>query len=83
MVQVKKTKYDGDTVSLRPVFTKEANAECEERIKSIAYILNIEGENMREMSRDFTLCCYNMTVPFGDLPMELVNINQKPAKYSI
>lgn len=70
-------------MSLRPVFTKEANAECEERIKSIAYILNIEGENMREMSRDFSLCCYNLTVPFGNLPAELKDINALKAKYAV
>jgi len=38
---------------------------------------------MREMSRDFSLCCYNLTVPFGDMPIRLADVNATKPKYSI
>lgn len=75
--------YDGDTVTVRPVYTKEANAECEQRIKSNAYVLNIEGKFMREFGKDFTLCCYNLTHTFDGKDELLKDINAKPPKYKI
>lgn len=73
---------DGDTVSLRPVFTKEANKECEQRIKSVAYILSVEGKMMRQATKDFTLCAYNLTYMGKDSHL-LKDINSKPIKYII
>lgn len=74
---------DGDQVTLRPVYSKEANAECEARIHSNAYILNIEGGFMRGISKDFALCCYNLTRMTKEDSKVLVDINAKPPKYKI
>lgn len=75
--------YDGDQVTLRPVYSKEANAECEARIHSNAYILNIEGGFMRGISKDFALCCYNLTRMSKEDAKILIDINAKPPKYKI
>lgn len=53
--------YDGDQVSIRPVFSIEANRDIEERMKSPAYLLDVNGEAMRSMSKDFILTAYNLT----------------------
>ena len=74
---------DGDTVSVRPVFTKEANAECEHRINSTGYILNIEGGFMRGISKDFTLCLYNLSRTYDNEVGFLKDINEKTPKYTI
>lgn len=74
--------YDGDTVSMKPVFTKEANAECERRLRSNAYVLDVQGKLMRNTEKDFLLCAYNLTAVTGDKSF-LKDINSKPAKYAV
>lgn len=83
MIEMMGADYDGDTVSVRPVFTKEANAECEQRIKSPAYILNIEGGYMRGISKDFNLCLYNLSRIYDNDASFLKDINAEKPKYSI
>lgn len=83
MLEMMGGDYDGDTVSIRPVFSKEANAECEQRIKSTAYILNIEGGYMRGISKDFSLCLYNLTRTYDNETSFLKDINEKPPKYGV
>lgn len=53
--------YDGDTVSVKPVFTREGNEDCEKRIQSNGYVLDVAGELMREMTKDFVLTAYCLT----------------------
>lgn len=74
---------DGDTVSIKPVFTKEANAECEQRIRSNAYVLNVEGKLMREASRDFLLCAYEMSHIQDGKADFLKDINSKTPKFTL
>ena len=38
---------DGDTISMKPIFTVEANQDAENRINSKGYVLNISGQLMR------------------------------------
>lgn len=52
---------DGDTISCKGVWTKEANAEAEKWIHSNGYIINIAGNTMRPLEKDFLLCQYNLT----------------------
>lgn len=73
---------DGDCVSCRPCFSKEANKECEDRINSVAYILSVEGKMLRNATKDFTLCAYNLTHVSKDVT-QLKDIMAKPAKYVI
>ena len=65
-------------MSIRPVFTREANAECEQRIRSNAYVLDVEGKMMRHAEKDFLICAYSMSKG-NDLGI----IDTKPAKYRV
>lgn len=74
---------DGDTVSIKPVFTKEANAECEQRINCPAYVLDVEGKFMRGISKDFSLCLYNLTRTYDNDVSFLTDGNKSKPKYVI
>ena len=53
--------FDGDTVSLRGVFTQEANVEAEEIIASKNYLLNVSGGTAREMKNEAIQGLYSLT----------------------
>lgn len=44
--------YDGDQISIRGLFTQEANEEARRLMKDKSFILNIQGENMRVTSNE-------------------------------
>ncbi len=71
--------YDGDTVSVKPVFSVEGNLDCENHMKSKSYYLDAYGQSMRELSKDFILTSYRLTKHEGQLPDGNIN---KP-KYAI
>lgn len=74
--------YDGDQVSLRPVMTKEGNAEAERWIKSNGYIINIAGKTMRPLEKDFLLCQYNLT-NVGEPARLTKDANKVAVKYAV
>ena len=49
------------TVSVRSVFSREANDNCEAYINSNAYILDVAGNFMRDITKDFIITAYNLT----------------------
>lgn len=53
--------FDGDTVSLRGVFTQEANNEAEEIINSKNYLLNVSGGTARTVKNEAIQAIYSMT----------------------
>ena len=53
--------YDGDTVSIRAVFTQEANAEADRLIRSKTMVLNQSGQNTRKIGNDGALAIYCLT----------------------
>lgn len=53
--------YDGDQVSVKACWTKESNEDAERYINSNAYVLNMQGKCMRDMSKDFLLTQYLLT----------------------
>ena len=59
---------DGDTISMKPIFTVEANQDAENRINSKGYVLNISGQLMRGISKDFIITAYCLTKTEADLP---------------
>lgn len=75
--------YDGDTISVKPVFFKEDNAECEKRIMSNGYVLSVEGKLLRELTKDFVLCGYNLTRVTDNKMDFLKDINAVKPKYTI
>lgn len=53
--------YDGDMVSVRGIFTQEANRELREKIMDKTNILNIAGQNIRTTEREAVQALYNLT----------------------
>lgn len=53
--------YDGDTVSIRAVYTKEANLEAEKLIYSKKNLLNTSGEALRTIGKEAVLAAYGLT----------------------
>ena len=50
-----------DTVSVRGVFTEEANKECEELIFSPRNLVSPAGDSIREMKNEGFLGTYELT----------------------
>lgn len=74
--------YDGDTVSLKSIFTDEANQNAENYITSNAYILDVGGNMMRDMTKDFVVTAYNLTKT--DSPSDLTaDCNKEKPMYVI
>ena len=53
--------YDGDTVSIRAVFSQEANLEAERLINSKTMFLNGEGKNNRDLGKESIQALYTLT----------------------
>lgn len=53
--------YDGDQVTVKGVFSQEANLECDSIIKSKANILDISARNIRKSSNECYQTLYSMT----------------------
>lgn len=54
--------YDGDMVSIRMVFSEEANREAHDLINSIKNYFTIEGEMIRVVENELYLTFYNMSI---------------------
>ena len=78
--RISKDYLSAYTVSLKPVFSKEANDECEQWIKSKGYLLDINGSLLRDMSKDMILCAYNITKTNDKLD---ANCNVETPAYAI
>ena len=72
---------DGDQVSARLVWSKEANAEADRWIDSNGYILNMAGKTMRPLEKDFLLCQYNLTK--ANMERITKDCNATPVKYAV
>lgn len=53
--------YDGDTVSMKMLFSIEANDEAEQQLNDIKHYLSIKGKLVRVLSNETYLSFYNMT----------------------
>lgn len=53
--------FDGDTVSLRGLFTKEANQEADRLINSKTMIIGQAGKNVRGVGNEAVLSLYTLT----------------------
>lgn len=53
--------YDGDQVTLKGLYSQEANQEAEKIMKSKSHILNIYGQNMRKTTNEGVQTLYMMT----------------------
>ena len=53
--------YDGDQVTIKSLYTQEANEEAEKILKSASYIINGYGENMRTSTKECIEAMYQLT----------------------
>ena len=53
--------YDGDQVTIKGVFTQEANIEAKKIMKSKTHILNVNGSNMRTTTNEAIQTLYMLT----------------------
>lgn len=53
--------YDGDQVTVKPLFTQEANIEAERILNSKSNIINIYGGNMRNSTNEAVQTIYQLT----------------------
>lgn len=60
--------FDGDTVSVKPVFSIEGNEDCERHMNSKLYYLNSFGKSVRPITMDFILTAYRLTKHSTNLP---------------
>ena len=54
--------YDGDTAIVKPVYTIEANKECEKQANAKIQVLGMNGYTTRGISKENILCLYELTV---------------------
>ena len=54
--------YDGDTAIVKPVYTVEANQECEKQANAKIQVLGMNGYTTRGISKENILCIYELTV---------------------
>ena len=53
--------YDGDTVSMKILFTMEANQEAKEMMEEIKHYVSVAGKLVRVLGNETYLSSYNMT----------------------
>ena len=59
--------YDGDQVTVKIVFTQEANEECEEVINRKSFFINSSGSNIRKVGKECLQTFFVLTKdPYGD-----------------
>lgn len=64
--------YDGDTAIVKPVYTIEANQECEKQANAKIQVLGMNGYTTRGISKENILCLYELTV-HPDSSVKFVN----------
>ena len=59
--------YDGDQVSIKGIFTAEANAECDRLVRGKANILDIGANNVRKSTNENVQTLYTLTKRIKDV----------------
>ena len=58
--------YDGDQMSVKAIYSEEANRELEEYLQSKAQYISLSGSNMRTTDKEALQVLYNMTLILPD-----------------
>lgn len=58
--------YDGDQVSIKGIYSEEANKELEEYMQSKAQYITLGGSNGRTVDKEAIQVLYNMTLILPD-----------------
>jgi hypothetical protein len=59
--------YDGDQISVKGVFTKEANEECIKYIHSKAHYIGMDSKNVRASEKEAVQSIYTLTLTVSDM----------------
>lgn len=54
--------YDGDQVTVKGIYTKEANKEIEDLLNSKSHYINLGGKGIRESDNEAIVCLYSLTM---------------------
>lgn len=54
--------YDGDTAIVKPIYTVEANKECEDAMNSKLQIIGMNGISERDISKEAIVTLYALTI---------------------
>lgn len=63
--------YDGDQVTIKGVWTNEANAELDAQLKSKKHFINLSGKNVRTGSNEAIQSLYSLTLILPDSKHEM------------
>ena len=66
LIDVMGMDYDGDTAIVKPVYTVEANQECEKQANAKIQVLGMNGYTTRNVTKENILCLYELTVQPDD-----------------
>ena len=66
LIDVMSLDYDGDTAIVKPVYTIEANQECEKQANAKIQVLGMNGYSTRYVTKENILCLYELTVQPDD-----------------
>ena len=66
LIDVMGMDYDGDTAIVKPVYTIEANQECEKQANAKIQVLGMNGYSTRNVTKENILCLYELTVQPDD-----------------
>lgn len=58
--------YDGDQVTVKGVWSDEANAELDKQLKSKKQYIGLSGKNVRTGSNEAIQCLYSLTLLLPD-----------------
>ena len=54
--------YDGDQVTVRGVFSEEANAELDEQLRAKSHYFNLGGKGVRTSDKEAMQSLYSLTM---------------------
>lgn len=58
--------YDGDQVTVKGVWTNEANSELDKQLNSKKHYIGLAGKNVRTGSNEAIQCLYSLTLILKD-----------------
>lgn len=64
---------DGDQVTLKGVFSEEANAELEKQLRSKSHYFNLGGKGVRTSDKEAIQSLYNLTLCLDDDKAKITN----------
>jgi hypothetical protein len=73
-------QLDGDQMSIKGIFSQEANAECDKIVRSKANILDINASNVRKSENEAIQTLYTLTKR-PDIPRQELDDITDPTQY--